>query len=141
MSREAFNTLTQEDMRHMIFRDIEQNKSIYPPSGPPDPRLRVLFGEVFSKDRTVDMTTSKILKIDVTMMLDMEPLSGIGPELVVGMKNILLHDGQRRLSSFKIRVDESSYQEDPARLFYSCTKSYRSRIKKFILEFNAEAKP
>jgi hypothetical protein len=132
MSNKAFGSISDEDLRQMIDRDVKESKSIYAPSGSPDPRLRTLFMEVNYDERTVRLASSDQIKIDVTFWLDLEPLSGMSPEMLKSMENLLLHDGHRRLASVKIRVDESSYLEDPARLVYSCAKSSRSRIKKFI---------
>ena len=116
----------------MIERDVRESKSIYAPSGPPDAGLLALFKEVSSEERTVKLASSEQIKIDVTFMLDLEPLSGTKPEMLRSMTNILLHDGNRRLAAGKISVEESSYHDNPDRLVYSCAKSYRSRIRKFI---------
>jgi hypothetical protein len=132
MSSKAFGEISREDLKRMIERNIAESKSIYAPSGPPDPRLRILFGEVYSDERTVRLSSSVQAKIDVVFLLDLEPLSDMDPETLHGVTNILLHDGRRRLASRKIDVGESSYRDDPDRLVYACEKSSRSRIKKFI---------
>lgn len=132
MPGKAMAKISLEDMQQMIKRYVEDSKSIYAPSGPPDHRLEGFFVEVSSDERTVRLVSSAQVKIDVTFLLDLEPLSGTDPEILRSMENILLHDGHRRLASCKISVDESSYHDNPARLVYSCARSSKSRIKKFV---------
>jgi hypothetical protein len=136
MSNAPIGPLSQEEMQQMIQRDVDQSKSIYAPSGPPDPRLRVMYKGVSSSERTIQLVTSDQVKIDVTFLLDLEPLSGASPEVIDGMKSILLNDGQRHLASRKISVEASGCQDDPDRLVYACASSHRSRIKKFIQAWN-----
>ena len=132
MTRMAFETIGPQDLKQMIERDVRESKSIYAPSGPPDASLLALFKEVSSQERIVKLASSEQTKIDVTFMLDLEPLSGTNPETLGSMTNILLHDGHRRLASGKISVDESSYHDNPDRLVYTCARSHRSKIRKFI---------
>jgi len=132
MTRMAFETIGPEDLKQMIERDVRKSKSIYAPSGPPDTRLLALFKEVSSQERIVKLASSEQTKIDVTFTLDLEALSATNPEKLGSMIKMLLHDGHRRLVSGKIGVEESSYHDNPDRLVYSCAKSSRSRIKKFI---------
>jgi len=132
MTRIAFKPIGPEDLKQMIERDVRESKSIYAPSGPPDAGLLALFKEVSSKERIVELVSGEQTKIDVTFMLDLEPLSGTNPEMLKRITTMLLHDGHRRLASGKIRVDESSYHDNPDRLVYTCAKSHRSKIRKFI---------
>ena len=132
MSREVHTQIADEDLELMIEKDVAASKSIYPPSGDPDPRLTYLFKDVSSELRTVDSVSSGRVKIEVTILLDIEQLVGTDPLIRERIKTVLLHDGQRRLASHNIDVDESSYHEQPDRLVYLCAKSHKSQISKFI---------
>jgi len=136
MSEKAFNEITPEEIQQMIDRDIVGSKSIYAPSGSPDHRLKPLFMTVSSGERTVQMVSSERIMIDVTFILDLSLLKDMNPEMRRSMTAVLLHDGHRRLALGKIRVDESSYQDNPARLVYSCDKASKSKIRKFIDAWN-----
>jgi len=136
VSEETYEKISVEDMRQMIERNRQESRSIYAPSGSPDPRLRALFKGVSTANRNVERVSGEQTKIDVTFLIDLEPLAGSEPELIEGMTNILLHDGHRRLASGKISVEDSGYRRDPDRLVYTCAESYRSKIDKLVNAWN-----
>jgi hypothetical protein len=136
MSAEAREGLSLEEMQKMIDKDDAESRSIYAPSGPPEPRLGAFFMKASSEERSAEFAMSQRTKIEVTFLMDLGSLSAAQTDVRNGMTSVLLRDGYRRLASDKIGVDESHFHENPDRLVYICARTSRNRIRKFIDAWN-----